>query len=85
MITVTYSEARQNLASLMHTTVNDANYAVITRAKGESCVLMSLSEFEALKETGYLMRAPANAEHLLKSINQLKTNQLIEMVNENEV
>ncbi|MCK3655809.1 prevent-host-death family protein [Pasteurellaceae bacterium Macca] len=72
MQTITYSEARQNLASLMLNTVNNADHVVITRAKGESCVLMSLSEFEALQETAYLIRSPVNAQRLIESIHQLR-------------
>ncbi|WP_439287290.1 YoeB-YefM toxin-antitoxin system antitoxin YefM [Lonepinella sp. BR2357] len=72
MQTITYTEARQNLAGLMTRTVSNVENITITRAKGESCVLMSLAEFEALTETAYLLRSPANARHLLNSIEELR-------------
>jgi antitoxin YefM len=45
--------------------------------------MMSLAEYNALEETAYLLRSPANAERLIKSIANLragktKTRQLIE-------
>lgn len=72
MQVITYSEARQNLASTMTKVVENIEPIIITRSRGESCVLMSLAEFEALQETAYLLRNPANAEKLTKSIAQLR-------------
>lgn len=37
-------------------------------SKRGSAVLMSLADYEALQETAYLLRTPANAQHLLESI-----------------
>jgi len=72
MKTVNYSEARQNFASVMNETIDDRAPILITRQKGTPCVLMSLDEYEALEETAYLLRSPANARHLMDSIAQLK-------------
>ncbi|MGR3806571.1 YoeB-YefM toxin-antitoxin system antitoxin YefM [Pasteurella testudinis] len=72
MQAITYSEARQTLAQTMLKTVEDHNPILITRARGESCVLMSLSHYEALEETAYLLRSSANAQRLSESIAQLR-------------
>ncbi|QXF34599.1 prevent-host-death family protein [Photorhabdus akhurstii] len=54
--------------------VNDCSPVIITRENGENRVLMSLTDFESLQETAYLMRSPTNANRLMESISQLRTN-----------
>ncbi len=71
MRTITYSEARQNLSETMVQTVNDRAPTLITRQNGESCVLMSLADFNSLEETAYLLRSPANAKRLINAIQSL--------------
>ncbi|MBG0749873.1 MULTISPECIES: YoeB-YefM toxin-antitoxin system antitoxin YefM [Pectobacterium] len=72
MRTISYSEARQNLSATMMKTVEDRAPILITRQNGESCVLMSLEEYNSLEETAYLLRSPANAKRLMNSIESLK-------------
>lgn len=46
---------------------------IITRDRGKpSAVLMSLEDFAAYEETRYLLRGPANAERLLRSVAELE-------------
>jgi antitoxin YefM len=73
MRAVSYSEARQNLSTTMLQTVEDRAPVLITRQNGESCVLMSLEEYNSLEETAYLLRSPRkNARRLMDSIESLK-------------
>ena len=72
MRAVSYSEARQNLSTTMIQTVEDRAPVLITRQNGESCVLMSLDEYNSLEETAYLMRSPNNARRLMDSVESLK-------------
>ncbi|MBS9434171.1 type II toxin-antitoxin system prevent-host-death family antitoxin [Photorhabdus hainanensis] len=71
---LTYSEAKKNLSKTMINAVNDYSPVIITRENGENRVLMSLTDFESLQETAYLMRSPTNANRLMESISQLRTN-----------
>ena len=73
MRVISYSEARQNLLATMVQTTEDRAPVLITRQNGESCVLMSLEEYNSLEETAYLMRSPANARRLMNSIESLKS------------
>ncbi len=41
---------------------------MITRAGHEPVVIVSLADFESLRETAYLMRSPANARRLLDAM-----------------
>lgn len=78
MHTVTYSEVRQNLAQTMQEVVQNHEPVLITRAKNESCVLISLAHYRSLEETAYLLRSPANAARLQRSIEQLKQGKGVE-------
>jgi antitoxin YefM len=75
---VNYSEARKNLASLMESVCDDSDVVVITRRNARPVVMMSLDEYNSIQETGYLLRSPANAEHLLESIAALRQGEILE-------
>lgn len=77
MKTVNYTEARQNLTSIMNDTIDDRVPVLITRQKGVPCVLLSLDEFQSLEETAHLLRSPVNARHLLDSIDELNSGKTI--------
>jgi len=70
MRVVTFTEARNRLKSILDQVVNDADCTVITRRDSEDAVVMSLDYYNGLMETVYLLKSPANAEHLRKSIEQ---------------
>jgi antitoxin YefM len=69
---INFSEARNNLKSVLDRVVEDADYTIITRRDSEDAVVMSLETFNSYMETFHLLRSPANAAHLLKSIEQYK-------------
>ena len=68
---ITASEARKNLFPLIQQ-VNDDHTAVEITSKRGSAVLMSREDFDALQETAYLLRVPANARRLLESLEQAR-------------
>ena len=67
-----FSEARNNLKRVIDQVVNDADYAVISRRDDADAVVMSLDTFNSLMETVHLLKTPANAAHLARSIEQLR-------------
>ena len=67
---ISFTEARNSLKSVLDRVVNDADCTVITRRDSEDAVVMSLDYYDSLMETVYLLKSPANAEHLRKSIDQ---------------
>ena len=69
---VSFTEARNSLKAVLDSVVNDADTAVITRRDSEDAVVMSLDYYNSLMETVHLLRSPANAEHLNRSIEQFK-------------
>ena len=75
MKVVSFTEARNGLKRVLDSVVNDADTTIITRRDSEDAVVMSLDYYNSLIETVHLMRSPANAEHLDRSISQYKQGQ----------
>ncbi|MDX8406104.1 MAG: type II toxin-antitoxin system prevent-host-death family antitoxin [Mariprofundus sp.] len=48
---------------------------IITRKSEGSVVMISLEDYEAMEETTYLLRSPANARKLLEYIAELESGQ----------
>lgn len=72
MRTMSYTDSRARYAEVLDSVVNDREEIIITRAGHEPVVLMSLADFESLRETAYLMRSPANARRLLDAMERLE-------------
>jgi antitoxin YefM len=75
MQTISFSDARNQLKQVLDRVAADADYTVITRRDAEDAVVMSLDSFNSLMETVHLLRSPANAEHLARSIAQYRQGQ----------
>jgi antitoxin YefM len=72
MKSITYTAARENLASTINRVCEDNAPVVITRNRDQAVVMLSLAEYESLEETAHLLRSPENAKRLLRSIEQLE-------------
>jgi antitoxin YefM len=72
MKSITYSAARENLASTIDEVCRSRAPVTITRNRDQAVVLLSLEEFQGLEETAHLLRSPANARRLLASIHELE-------------
>ena len=72
MKSITYTAARENLASTINRVCEDRAPVVITRNRDQAVVMLSLTEYESLEETAHLLRSPANAKRLLRSIKSLE-------------
>jgi antitoxin YefM len=69
---VTYSETRANLKSVMDRVVNDHTPIAITRQRGKPVVMVDLDDWNAMRETMYLLSTPNNAKRLMASIANLE-------------
>ncbi|WP_443095366.1 type II toxin-antitoxin system Phd/YefM family antitoxin [Rothia koreensis] len=72
MRTMSYSESRARYAETLDAVTGDREEVIITRAGHDPVVMVSLDDYESLKETAYLLRNPANARRLLASIDRLE-------------
>jgi antitoxin YefM len=70
-VAITASEARKQLFPLIERVNDDRQPVEITSKRGDA-VLMARVDYEALQETAYLLRAPANARRLLESLAQAR-------------
>ena len=68
----TYTEARERLSDIIEKVCEDHDHIIITKRRDKAVVMMSLEDYEALKETAYLLRSPRNARRLLESIMELE-------------
>lgn len=73
MRTMSYTESRARYAEVLESVTNDREEVIITRAGHEPVVIVSLADFESLRETAYLMRSPANARRLLDAMERLES------------
>ena len=71
---ITASEARKNLFPLI-AQVNDDREPIEITSKNGDAVLMSRADYDALTETAWLLRVPANARRLMESLVQAQTGQ----------
>jgi antitoxin YefM len=78
MAHVSYSELRSKLATYMEAVCDDRAPLYVTRQNARTVVLMSEEDYEGLMETVHLLRSPANAARLLRSINQSNEGQLVQ-------
>ena len=72
MKTMSYTESRARYAEVLDGVANDGEEVIITRAGHEPVVIVSLEDYESLRETAYLMRSPANARRLLDAMERLE-------------
>jgi len=70
--TVNFTELRRNLAAELDSVINDAEEIVVTRSGHEPVVIVSLAEYQSMRETEYLLRNPNNAAMLRRSIAELE-------------
>ncbi|KOR32816.1 hypothetical protein TI05_04920 [Achromatium sp. WMS3] len=75
---ISYTTAYTNLAQTMEQVCNHHNPLIITCEQKPPVVMISLEDFQAMEETTYLLRSPANARHLLESIAELEAGNGIE-------
>ncbi len=73
MDAISYTTARATLSHTMKKVCSDHAPVIITRKSEAPVVMMSLEDYEAMEETTYLLRSPANARRLLESIVDLET------------
>lgn len=73
MKTLSYTESRARYAEVLDAVVDDREEVVVTRSGHAPVVIVSLEEYESLRETAYLMRSPTNARRLLDAMERLET------------
>jgi antitoxin YefM len=78
MRVVSFSEARESFKAVLDRVEADAHVTLITRRNTQGSVVMSLDTYNSLMETVHLLRSPANAVHLQRSLEQVERSELLE-------
>ena len=65
MKTLSYTQSRAQYAKMLDDVVADREETIVTRSGHDPVVIVSLEDYQSLRETAYLLRSPANARHLL--------------------
>lgn len=77
MKVVNYTDLRVNLKKWFDLVVDDMEEVIIKRKDNRDLVLISLEEYNALKETSYLLSGK-NREVLMKSLEEVKAGKVVE-------
>jgi len=73
---VSYSNAREKLATLIEEVIEDREIVIINRRGYEDVALVAASELSSLLETAHLLRSPKNAQRLLQALNRAQSNSI---------
>lgn len=71
MTAITATEARRTLFGVIQQ-VNEDHTAVEVISRHGNAVILSKDDYDAITETAYLLRNPANAERLLEAIERAR-------------
>jgi antitoxin YefM len=77
METVNYTDFRSNLKHWFDKVINDVSDIIIKRKGGKDLVLISLDEYNSLKETTYLLTGK-NRDVLIHSIKEFEAGKGVE-------
>lgn len=72
MRTTNYSELRKNLKSYLDGVINDSEPLLVHRSGNESVVVISLDEYNSIKETEYIMKSPAMMNIIREGEDEIK-------------
>ena len=72
MRTANYSELRIKLKHYLVGVINDSEPLLVHRPGNESVVVMSLDEYNSIKETEYIMKSPAMMDAIRKGAEEIK-------------
>ena len=72
MRTTNYTDFRANLKGYMDAVIDDCDTVIINRGNDTGVVLISLEEYNSLKETEYIMSSPETMEAIRKGDEDIK-------------
>lgn len=72
MKTTSYTDLRANLKSYIDAVIDDYDTVVVNRGNGKGVVMISLDEYNSLKETEFLMSSPDTIKAIHKGEENIK-------------
>ncbi len=78
MQVINFTEARNSLKNVFDKVYYDKEDMIITRKNSQSVVVISLDEYNSMKETNYLLSSQNNKQKLLKSLEDSRNDKTFE-------
>ena len=72
MTAITITDFREKLKEYLDRVLDNHEAIIVSRPKKNNVVVISLEEYESLRETAYLLSSPKNAARLHESLQQLQ-------------
>lgn len=72
MRTANFTELRTNLKSFLDGVISDSEPLIVHRSGSDSVVVISLEEYNSIKETEYIMRSPTMMDIIRKADQEIK-------------
>ena len=76
MNTVTLDQAKQEFEAVVARVLADAEPTIVSTPTGDRVAVVPFDDYEAWRETAYLLRNPANAAHLRKSLSEAAASEI---------
>lgn len=73
MQVVNYTEFRANMAESLNAVTDNHEIVVVSRTKGKHVVVMSLEEYNSIRETMYLNSTSTNRKQLEEAIAEMNS------------
>ena len=77
MRTANYTDLRANLKGYIDSVIDDCETVIVNRGKGSGVVMISLDEYNSLKETEYIMSSPDTMGAIRKGEEDIKNGNAI--------
>jgi antitoxin YefM len=74
---VNYTEFRSKMTENLNAENDDDDIVVVSRSKGKNVVVMSLDEYNSMKETLYITSTRSNRKKLDAAINEMNKGKFI--------
>jgi len=72
MRTANYTELRNNLKVYLDSVIDDCEPLIVNRSGNNGVVIISLDEYNAIRETEYIMSSPETMAAIRKAEDELK-------------
>jgi antitoxin YefM len=72
MRTTNYTDLRNNLKNYLDKVINDSEPLIVHRSGNESVIVISLDEYNSIKETEYIKSSPIMIERIKAAENDIQ-------------
>ena len=77
MRTANYTDLRKNLKGYLDSVIDDSETVIINREGNEAVVMISLEEYNAIKETAYLMQSPEMIKAIRQGVSDVEAGRVV--------